>query len=83
LYNPRSAITHFFPPEFGSSSIDRRDAQDQGSSKHSLPYFTPSFSNVAQVVFGGKVAYVPQTAWIRNATIRENIIFGQEQDNER
>ncbi|KAL7850070.1 hypothetical protein SRHO_G00194190 [Serrasalmus rhombeus] len=26
----------------------------------------------------GSVAYVPQQAWIQNATLRENIIFGQE-----
>ena len=36
-----------------------------------------------KVAFGGDVAYVPQTPWIRNATIRENIIFGQEDDDER
>ncbi|XP_037545242.1 multidrug resistance-associated protein 1-like [Nematolebias whitei] len=27
----------------------------------------------------GSVAYVPQQAWIQNATLKENIIFGQEQ----
>uniref|UniRef100_A0A8B9RPH0 ABC-type glutathione-S-conjugate transporter n=1 Tax=Astyanax mexicanus TaxID=7994 RepID=A0A8B9RPH0_ASTMX len=26
----------------------------------------------------GSVAYVPQQAWIQNATLRENIVFGQE-----
>lgn len=26
----------------------------------------------------GSVAYVPQQAWIQNATLRDNIIFGQE-----
>ncbi|KAF5360312.1 hypothetical protein D9758_009126 [Tetrapyrgos nigripes] len=34
-----------------------------------------------QVVFGGSIAYVPQTPWIKNATVRENIVFGNE-DNE-
>ncbi|KAG6898212.1 hypothetical protein C0992_003324 [Termitomyces sp. T32_za158] len=29
------------------------------------------------VKFGGTVAYCPQTAWIQNATIRENICFGR------
>ena len=28
----------------------------------------------------GKVAYVPQQAWIQNATVRENICFGQRYD---
>jgi ATP-binding cassette, subfamily C (CFTR/MRP), member 1 len=31
-------------------------------------------------VFGGSVAYVPQVSWIKNATLRENITFGQEDD---
>ena len=26
----------------------------------------------------GKVAYVPQQAWIRNATLRNNILFGKK-----
>ncbi|KAF8882127.1 P-loop containing nucleoside triphosphate hydrolase protein [Infundibulicybe gibba] len=30
-----------------------------------------------KVVFGGTVAYVPQTPWIRNATLRENILLGK------
>lgn len=25
----------------------------------------------------GRVAYVPQTAWLQNATVRQNIVFGQ------
>ncbi|KAF9027711.1 multidrug resistance-associated ABC transporter [Hymenopellis radicata] len=29
------------------------------------------------------VAYVPQTPWIRNATLRENILFGQPDDSDR
>ncbi|XP_007235404.3 multidrug resistance-associated protein 1 isoform X2 [Astyanax mexicanus] len=30
------------------------------------------------VTVKGSVAYVPQQAWIQNATLRENIVFGQE-----
>lgn len=26
----------------------------------------------------GRVAYVPQQAWIQNSTLKDNIIFGQE-----
>lgn len=26
---------------------------------------------------GGTVAYAPQTPWIRNATLQDNIVFGQ------
>lgn len=29
---------------------------------------------------GNSVAYVAQTAWLLNATIRDNIIFGREYD---
>ncbi|KAJ7148941.1 multidrug resistance-associated ABC transporter [Mycena crocata] len=35
------------------------------------------------VAFGGTIAYVPQTAWIRNSTLRENVVFGQEEDEEK
>ncbi|KAG7095244.1 hypothetical protein E1B28_006018 [Marasmius oreades] len=35
------------------------------------------------VTFGGTVAYVPQTPWIRNTTLKENILFGQKEDEQR
>ncbi|SJL08922.1 related to YOR1-ABC transporter [Armillaria ostoyae] len=35
------------------------------------------------VSFRGPVAYCPQTAWIQNATLRDNILFGQPLDEER
>lgn len=28
----------------------------------------------------GRVAYVPQQAWIANATVKENIVFGRPHD---
>lgn len=36
-----------------------------------------------RVVFGSQLAYVPQNAWIRNATLRENVTFGAEDDEAR
>ncbi|KAJ3775268.1 ABC transporter [Lentinula raphanica] len=36
-----------------------------------------------KVKFGGSVGYCPQSAWIQNATIRENICFGRPFDEER
>lgn len=36
-----------------------------------------------EVVFGGSIAYCPQQSWIRNATLRENILFGQPFDEAR
>ncbi|KAG2348012.1 ABC protein [Suillus weaverae] len=35
------------------------------------------------VSFGGRVGYCPQTAWIQNATLRDNIIFGQSFEEDR
>ncbi|KAJ6602805.1 ABC transporter [Mycena vulgaris] len=35
------------------------------------------------VAFGGSVSYCPQSAWIQNATIRENICFGRPYEPER
>jgi ABC-type polysaccharide/polyol phosphate transport system ATPase subunit len=32
------------------------------------------------LTIGGRIAYCPQTAWIRNATLRENILFDKEYD---
>jgi ABC-type multidrug transport system fused ATPase/permease subunit len=33
-----------------------------------------------RVCISGKIAYVPQTAWIMNTILKENILFGQEFD---
>lgn len=30
------------------------------------------------VTINGNIAYVPQNAWIMNATLRENILFGKD-----
>ncbi|KAJ3982865.1 multidrug resistance-associated ABC transporter [Lentinula detonsa] len=35
------------------------------------------------VVFGGSVSYVPQTPWIRNATLKENVLFGMEENEKK
>ena len=32
------------------------------------------------VTVRGTIAYVPQTAWIMNATVRDNILFGNKYD---
>ncbi|KAF9183410.1 hypothetical protein BGZ50_004257 [Haplosporangium sp. Z 11] len=36
-----------------------------------------------KVQINGRVAYVPQQAWIINATLKDNILFGKELDQER
>lgn len=35
-----------------------------------------------EVVFGASKAFCPQYAWIQNATVRQNILFGKEMDRE-
>ncbi|ODO00356.1 hypothetical protein I350_06992 [Cryptococcus amylolentus CBS 6273] len=35
------------------------------------------------VTFGGRLAYCQQSAWIQNATLRDNITFGQPWDEQR
>jgi ATP-binding cassette, subfamily C (CFTR/MRP), member 1 len=48
---------------------------------YSLPEHgvSPSF----QVAFGGTISYAPQTPWIRNATLRQNVLFGQPDNEDR
>ena len=31
----------------------------------------------------GSVAYVPQQAWIQNATLKENVLFGKDSNNSK
>ncbi|KAI8621186.1 P-loop containing nucleoside triphosphate hydrolase protein [Chytriomyces sp. MP71] len=35
------------------------------------------------VVYSGNLGYAPQSAWIQNATLKENILFGNDYDEER
>lgn len=35
------------------------------------------------VALRGRLAYVSQQAWILNATLRDNILFGQEYQEDR
>lgn len=35
------------------------------------------------VAIQGRLAYVAQQAWILNATLRDNILFGQEYQEDR
>ncbi|NXT66261.1 MRP1 protein, partial [Chaetops frenatus] len=39
--------------------------------------------NEGYVVVKGSVAYVPQQAWVQNATLEDNIIFGREMNESR
>ena len=35
------------------------------------------------ISFGGKIAYCPQSAWIQNASVKENILFGLAYDDKK
>jgi ABC-type multidrug transport system fused ATPase/permease subunit len=35
------------------------------------------------VKLGGSIGYCPQSAWIQNATIRDNVLFGRPFDEDR
>ncbi|KRX01143.1 P-loop containing nucleoside triphosphate hydrolase [Pseudocohnilembus persalinus] len=41
------------------------------------------FISEAVVQKNGRIAYVPQISWLQNATIKENILFGKEYNQER
>jgi len=36
-----------------------------------------------EVIFGGTIGYCPQQAWIQNATVKDNILFGKEYNEEK
>jgi ABC-type transport system involved in cytochrome bd biosynthesis fused ATPase/permease subunit len=39
------------------------------------------FNVIFSSFFQGSIAYVPQQAWIQNATLRDNIVFGKSIDH--
>lgn len=74
--------------ELTCSSDAWRDAQDSWrSALPSIPVNSstrcPSLKGIPQVTLGGLVAYVPQSPWIQNLTLRENITFGLPFHEER
>ncbi|XP_055375696.1 multidrug resistance-associated protein 1 isoform X7 [Condylostylus longicornis] len=56
-----------------------------GSGKSSLinAFLGEMDKKLGRVNTVGKVAYVPQQAWIQNATVRENILFGKPFDRKK
>ncbi|KAG6836959.1 hypothetical protein H0H93_000601, partial [Arthromyces matolae] len=73
------------------SAIEKKEEEEKPFELKDLKFSVPKGSFVAivgrvgsgKVQFGGDVAYVPQTAWIRNATLRENVLFGLDDDGDR
>ncbi|KAJ3318494.1 hypothetical protein HDV06_000427 [Boothiomyces sp. JEL0866] len=41
-----------------------------------------TYKKEGEVIVRGTIAYVPQSAWMINATLKENILFGEEFDEE-
>lgn len=63
---------------------------DVGSGKSSLlraiigdMQFSPIYSLIPAVRISQKVAYSPQTPWINNQSLRDNILFGKRYDEEK
>lgn len=55
-----------------------------GSGKSSLlSGLLGDVATTGSVALGGRVGYCPQEAWIQNATIRDNILFGQPWDEDK
>ncbi|WOO81705.1 Multidrug resistance protein fer6 [Vanrija pseudolonga] len=42
-----------------------------------------SMDDKGAVLFGGRTAYCPQVPWIQNATLRDNVVFGQPWNEDR
>lgn len=42
-----------------------------------------NWSCLSPFLFQGSVAYVPQQAWIQNATLKDNILFGQASNEQK
>ena len=81
-------VADYFPfrSELCTSGSNRRNAPNsrrgmrpKGVKLGELPIIIPFL----QVHLGGTVSYAPQVPWIRNATLRENVLFGQPDDENR
>ncbi|KAF9429465.1 Canalicular multispecific organic anion transporter 2 [Entomortierella beljakovae] len=55
----------------------------QGKSSMLSALISDMYKIHGRVQVSGKIAYVPQQAWIINKTLRENILFGNEYDEEK
>jgi ATP-binding cassette subfamily C (CFTR/MRP) protein 1 len=77
------SLTNF--AELSASGVDRRDEANEGRGQCFCTFLQTYLvlTLPLQITFGGSVAYAPQTSWIRNSTLRENVLFGQEHDEER
>jgi ABC-type multidrug transport system fused ATPase/permease subunit len=40
-------------------------------------------SEKGTIIIDGKIAYAPQYSWIQNATIKDNILFGEEYEKDK
>ena len=60
---------------FKEDSADSSDTQGNGQS---IELTRPK----SRINTTGKIAYVAQQAWIMNATLRDNVLFGREYDEE-
>lgn len=54
-----------------------------GKSSLLLAFLDELPPSTGKITHNGKIVYVPQTAWVYSGTLRENILFNQEFDQEK
>ncbi|KZV72757.1 ATP-binding cassette transporter [Peniophora sp. CONT] len=67
----------------GEADILAGDVMCPRSSPDALDNLSEELASMGEWVVDGVCAYVPQTSWLRNATIKENILFGLPLDEQR
>ena len=74
-----------FRSEFCTSGSNWRNASNsrRGTSPKDMKFKGLPIIPFIQVHLGGTVSYAPQVPWIRNASVRENVLFGQPDDEDR
>jgi ABC-type uncharacterized transport system fused permease/ATPase subunit len=75
-------VSLFFGYSIHMDSIDFWQSIRVGSGKSSIisALLGEMYKLSGEVLLRGSVAYVAQTPWIMNATLRENILFGKKFD---
>jgi len=57
------------------------DLEEESAGAPAASSTEPTLDDTA--AYCGSVAYVPQSAWILNMTVRDNILFGRPYDRDR
>ncbi|KAF9932404.1 hypothetical protein FBU30_008256 [Linnemannia zychae] len=72
---------HFKVPKGSLTAVVGRVGQ--GKSSLISAFIGEMYKQTGQIIVSGSVAYVSQVAWILNGTLRDNILFGAQFDQQR